>query len=51
MTKNLFEALATDEEGHIDFLETQLELIGQIGIQLYSQRHVGGLGKIEPEVG
>ncbi len=31
VSKNLFEELATDEEGHIDFLETQLELIRQIG--------------------
>ncbi len=40
---NLFEELATDEEGHIDFLETQLDLVKQIGIQLYAQKHVGGL--------
>jgi bacterioferritin len=45
VTKNLFEALMADEEGHIDFLETQLELIRQVGVQLYAQRHVGGLGK------
>jgi bacterioferritin len=32
-----------DEEGHIDFLETQLELIGRIGLELYTQKHVGGL--------
>lgn len=44
VTKDFFEDLAADEEGHIDFLETQLTLIGQIGIQLYAQRHVGGLG-------
>jgi bacterioferritin len=40
-TKNLFEELMTDEEGHIDFLETQLDLVKAIGIQLYSQKHVG----------
>ena len=51
VSKNLFEDLAEDEEGHIDFLETQQELIKQIGIQLYAQKHVGGLGKIEPEKG
>jgi len=45
VTKNLFEALMADEEGHIDFLETQLELIRQVGVQLYAQRHIGGLGK------
>src|SRR4051812_44603418 len=43
VSKNLFEMLATDEEGHIDFLETQLNLIEQVGIQLYSQKHIGGL--------
>jgi bacterioferritin len=49
VTKNLFEDLAADEEGHIDFLETQLGLIGQIGLPLYAQRHIGGLEKIAPE--
>ena len=43
VSKNLFEELATDEEGHIDFLETQLSLIEQIGLQLYAQKHVGKL--------
>ena len=45
VSKNLFEELATDEEGHIDFLETQIELIRQVGIQLYSQKHIGHLGE------
>jgi bacterioferritin len=44
VTKDLFEKLAADEEHHIDFLETQLELIRQIGLPLYAQKHVGGLG-------
>ena len=43
VSKNLFEALLTDEEGHIDFLETQLSLIEQLGLELYAQKHVGGL--------
>ena len=51
VSKILFESLATDEEGHIDFLETQLELISQIGIQLYCQKHVGGLEQVHPEEG
>lgn len=42
-TKNLFEKLTGDEEGHIDFLETQLELIKQIGAALYGQKHMGKL--------
>ncbi|WP_298822099.1 bacterioferritin [uncultured Roseibium sp.] len=36
VTMSLFERLLGDEEGHIDFLETQLELIEQIGIDNYS---------------
>jgi len=43
VSKNLFEELMADEEHHIDFLETQLNLIEQLGPQLYAQRHVGGL--------
>ena len=45
VTKNLFEELTGDDEGHIDFLETQLELIRQVGVQLYAQKHIGGLNK------
>ncbi len=43
VTKNLFESLLSDEEGHIDFLEAQLTLIDQIGVPLYSQKHIGKL--------
>lgn len=45
VSKNLFEELAENEEEHIDFLETQIELIKQVGIQLYSQKHIGSLDK------
>ena len=34
---NLFEELMSDEEGHIDFLETQLSLLSDIGAQNYGQ--------------
>lgn len=40
VSKVLLESLAKDEEEHIDFLETQLELIKQVGVQLYSQKHI-----------
>jgi bacterioferritin len=43
VSKDLFEDLMKDEEGHIDFLETQLDLIGRIGLELYTQKHVGKL--------
>ena len=42
-SRELFEALMKDEEGHIDFLETQLELISQVGLQLYAQKHIGAV--------
>ena len=32
----LFKKLLKCEEGHIDFLEIQLELIGDIGVENYS---------------
>jgi bacterioferritin len=40
---DLFTELMADEEGHIDFLETQLGLVDKLGVQLYSQHHVGPL--------
>ena len=43
VTRDLFESLMKDEEHHIDFLETQLDLIERIGLELYTQSHVGGL--------
>ena len=43
VTRDLFEKLMHDEEKHIDFLETQLDLVDKLGIQLYSQYHIGGL--------
>lgn len=43
VSKELFDDLLKDEEEHIDFLETQQELIKQVGVQLYSQKHIGEL--------
>ena len=42
-SRDLFEELMTDEEGHIDFLETQLDLVNRLGEQLYAQHHIGEL--------
>ncbi|WP_226583409.1 bacterioferritin [Acuticoccus sediminis] len=35
VSKELFDALLADEEGHIDFLETQLDLLNKIGEERY----------------
>jgi len=43
VSMQLFEELLKDEEGHIDFLETQLDLVAKLGVQLYAQHHIGEL--------
>ena len=43
VSRDLFEALMKDEEDHIDFLETQLELVRRLGLELYAQHHIGEL--------
>jgi len=43
VTRDLFEQLMRDEEEHIDFLETQLDLVGKLGLELYAQHHIGKL--------
>jgi bacterioferritin len=39
-TANLFEGIVADEESHIDYLETQLELMDKLGVELYSAQCV-----------
>jgi bacterioferritin len=39
-TANLFEKIVADEETHIDYLETQLELMDKLGEELYSAQCV-----------
>ena len=41
VTRDLFEQLMHDEEEHIDFLETQLDLVAKLGLELYAQHHIG----------
>ena len=33
----IFEELLKDEEGHIDFIETELDLMEKIGVENYGQ--------------
>ena len=42
VSRELFESILESEEEHIDYLETQLELIGKVGIQNYTQSQMSG---------
>ena len=42
VTRDLFRRILDSEEEHIDWLETQLELIGKVGIANYQQSQMGG---------
>jgi len=43
VTRDLFEELMHDEEEHIDFLETQLDLVASLALSSYAQHHIGKL--------
>lgn len=45
ISRELFEDILESEEEHIDFLETQLDLIEKVGIQNYIQSQMGGTGE------
>jgi bacterioferritin len=47
VSMEIFEKLLEDEEGHIDFIETQLQLMGEIGIQNYGQLQAAPANKVE----
>ena len=40
-TRELFESILKDEEGHLDWIETQLDQIKQMGIQNYLTEQIG----------
>jgi len=47
VSMKLFEELMIDEEGHIDFLETQLELLESLGEKKYAQLNAGATDEAE----
>jgi bacterioferritin len=47
VSMKLFEDLLKDEEGHIDFLETQIDLLEAIGVERYMQLQADSADKAE----
>jgi bacterioferritin len=47
VSRDLFEELLMDEEGHIDFLETQLDLLADIGDGKYGQLNADSADETE----
>ena len=47
ISMKLFEELMADEEGHIDFLETQLDLFDKIGAENYAQLNASKMDEAE----
>ncbi|MEN8822008.1 MAG: ferritin-like domain-containing protein, partial [Abyssibacter sp.] len=48
VSRELFVKILESEEGHIDFLETQLALLERLGEQNYAQSQVGTDPNHEP---
>jgi bacterioferritin len=45
VSRELFQAILQSEEEHVDYLETQLDLITRIGIENYCQSQIGADGE------
>jgi len=43
VSRDLFKELMQNEEDQINFLETQLDLVAKLGLELYAQHHIGEL--------
>lgn len=44
-SRDLFESILTDEEEHVDWLEAQLHIIREVGIENYLAQQINGGGK------
>jgi len=47
VTKDIFDQLLGDEEGHIDFLETQIDLHNRVGAENYAQLNASKMDEAE----
>ena len=41
VSRDLFDSILKSEEEHVDWLETQLDLIERVGLENYQQSHIG----------
>lgn len=44
-SRDLFESILTDEEEHVDWLEAQLHLMREVGVENYLAQQINGGGK------
>jgi bacterioferritin len=49
VSMRLFDELLEDEEGHIDFLETQLGLLASLGVERYGQLNADSVDKVDAD--